>query len=203
MCIGPAGENRSPCACITADVHHVQGRCGLGAVLGAMGIKAIVCPNYDGSVVVEDQEMFSVIASEIQQNILSQNEFIDALSKGGTIGAKIAWMDISMPYKNFQDLSLPKKMKEELDGDNFLQYAAGGSASCPECLIGCDVTMDITKGRFKHTTWTGVQANNLWNFGSKLGISQPDAIIKMAADSTDLGLDVDNTSGTISRRYLL
>lgn len=41
-CIGPAGEHRSLLACIVNDGGRVAGRCGLGAVMGAKWLKAVV-----------------------------------------------------------------------------------------------------------------------------------------------------------------
>jgi aldehyde:ferredoxin oxidoreductase len=39
--IGPAGENLVRYACIVNEVRHVNGRCGLGAVMGSKNLKAI------------------------------------------------------------------------------------------------------------------------------------------------------------------
>ena len=42
LTIGPAGENRVPLACIVSDRDHAAGRTGLGAVMGAKNLKAVV-----------------------------------------------------------------------------------------------------------------------------------------------------------------
>ncbi len=40
-CIGLAGENRVRYAAIMNDIHRALGRCGLGAVMGSKGLKAV------------------------------------------------------------------------------------------------------------------------------------------------------------------
>jgi aldehyde:ferredoxin oxidoreductase len=42
--IGPAGKNLVRYACIVNDLHHVNGRTGMGAVMGSKKIKAVVVP---------------------------------------------------------------------------------------------------------------------------------------------------------------
>jgi aldehyde:ferredoxin oxidoreductase len=42
LCIGPAGEKRSPIAAIISDKYRAAGRSGVGAVMGSKNLKAIV-----------------------------------------------------------------------------------------------------------------------------------------------------------------
>ena len=41
LCIGPAGENLVRFACVANELKHVNGRTGMGAVMGSKNLKAV------------------------------------------------------------------------------------------------------------------------------------------------------------------
>lgn len=69
--IGPAGEKRVAVACVVVDKHSFAGRCGLGAVMGAKGLKAIAVrgTRKPGS---NDPQRAAALIRQIQQQILQE-----------------------------------------------------------------------------------------------------------------------------------
>jgi aldehyde:ferredoxin oxidoreductase len=67
-CIGQAGENQVAIANIVIDKHSFAGRCGLGAVMGAKNLKAVVVKGNQEPLVHNKNEL-SIVTKEIAKNI--------------------------------------------------------------------------------------------------------------------------------------
>jgi hypothetical protein len=82
-CIGPAGENKVRIACVINDKHRAAGRSGVGAVMGAKGLKAIVVRGTKRPEAPEKDVFMDFVRKKV--DIIHQNPVTnEALPKLGT-----------------------------------------------------------------------------------------------------------------------
>jgi len=81
--IGPAGENLVKFACITSDWGRNAGRTGMGAVMGAKRVKAIVVRGFR-DIPVADVDRLMEIADRAY-GFIQENEFLDIWQRQGTL----------------------------------------------------------------------------------------------------------------------
>ena len=194
ICIGPAGENLVRMAAIHSDKYRAQGRCGLGRILGAMKLKAIVIANAKGTLSFAEHESFEEIVKLMNQKLTSQQELLDAMSSGGLMCFIDGWHSFGMPVRNFQDESLSPEKRKILTGKLFAKMAGKSAHGCFGCPVHCDVTYPVVNESSQVTQWAGIgEADAGWSLGSNLDVTDPASIIKLAALCTDLGLDIDST----------
>jgi aldehyde:ferredoxin oxidoreductase len=74
-CIGPAGENRSLIAGIANDRGRMAARAGLGAVMGAKRLKALVCGGAQ-RVDVHDPKRVKALSREVNDHVQFQPPFV-------------------------------------------------------------------------------------------------------------------------------
>jgi len=196
--IGPAGENLVRTASITTDKFRTQGRCGLGMILGAMRLKAIVVPAVKGTVHLADSGGFGKAVTKMMEKIRSNQKLVDAISAGGLACTMDGWLALLNPVRNFQDGYLSPERQQALSGAAYTKYATHSAKTCHGCPVNCDVIFSIPDGPYAGTRWAGVEGDVQWDFGAKLDIADITATIKLHALCTNLGLDVDSTSGAIS-----
>ena len=191
--IGPAGENLVNLACIVVSPARVVGRCGLGAVMGSKNLKAIAVKG-SGQITLSDEKTFSRIANEMFRKI-NNSAVLQRTKKYGTVKASAP----SRPVKNYQDEFVIPEQAQKLHHDIFKErYEREKYPCCFNCPVNCGRMYEVTDGVYAGTSARKLEANTLSDFGPKLGIYDPAAIVKLQALSDQYGLDMDNTAGTIA-----
>jgi len=135
--IGQGGENLVRYASIMNDDGRAAGRCGLGAVMGAKKLKAIVTygdrrPKVAYSDKLKDNIKAALVVPITELVALST---LEMLKEFGTV----AWLDLLMymsdaPAKYFSKSVFPV---EEIDGKALRQNYYAKSIACYGCPIGC------------------------------------------------------------------
>jgi aldehyde:ferredoxin oxidoreductase len=197
--IGPAGENLVRSAAIVSNKYRTQGRCGLGLILGAMRVKAIVIPNASGKMKLGNLHLFNETVKRMLEKINSKPEIVEMLSNGLASTMDI-WLGLLNPVRNFQDGYLDPEEQQALSGESYAKYATKNPdpKRCPTCPVQCNAVYSVPDGPYKGTTWSGVEGDVQWDFGARLGIIDVGATIMLHALCTKLGLDVDSVSGVIA-----
>jgi aldehyde:ferredoxin oxidoreductase len=193
LCIGPAGEKRVRSACLIADGARAVGRCGLGAVMGAKNLKAVVVKG-SGRLVVADPSAFRRITGDMSSR-LAANPFNQKRLKYGVF-CYPAW-EAESPYRNFSAEPAPESSRQALAPDNFLQYKTG-ERSCPGCPIRCWAIHEFRDAGGRRHRAEALQGNDPHDFGAKLDMPEPRDVLRAHVLCTELGLDVDNASGVIA-----
>lgn len=200
--IGPGGENLVRTSCIVSDKYRAQGRCGLGMVLGAMRVKAIVVAKASGRFEMADQERFEAEVARLYEKINILSELFEDLGQVGLASKSDLWLEIAMPVRNSQDEYFPPEKQKAFAPAAMASFSTGkGAKGCYRCRVGCDVFMRISEGIGAGTEWAGVEGNPMWDFGSKLDIMDPGATTYLHVLCNEWGLDEDNTSGAMSWAY--
>ncbi|MFG2075218.1 aldehyde ferredoxin oxidoreductase family protein [Nonomuraea maritima] len=186
--IGPAGERQVRYATISHDGRHA-GRGGLGAVLGAKNIKAVLVRSAT-KVSVADQKGVLAAARDLRQR-----SFGPATAKYrelGTLANLLAFNAVStLPTRNFTAATFdgaPRLAAEELH-----ELRGVARNSCASCSIGCEHIYSRKGGGQQR-----MEYENVFALGPLCGVSDPDDVFAASARCDELGLDTISAGGTIA-----
>jgi aldehyde:ferredoxin oxidoreductase len=186
--IGPAGERLVRYATISHDGRHA-GRGGLGAVLGAKNIKAVLVKS-STKVAVADQAGVLAAAKDLRKR-----SFGPATAKYrelGTLANLLAFNAVStLPTRNFTAATFegaPKLAAEELH-----EMRGVARNSCASCSIGCEHIYSRKGGGSQR-----MEYENVFALGPLCGVSDPDDVFAASARCDELGLDTISAGGTIA-----
>lgn len=192
LSIGPAGEHLVRGACIIVDSARAAGRCGLGAIMGSKNLKAVAIRG-TGRIEGFDERGMKERVDRFVEKLLT-HPFNQARLKYGVYCGE-SWTEES-PFRNFQGgVSDPEKTRR-VNRDAFLKYRTGRK-TCKACPLQCWGVYEFDK-EGRHIVSEALQANDIHNFGAKLDLCDPEAILEIHALCNDLGLDSDNGSGALS-----
>ena len=194
-CIGPAGEGVSLLACIMNDYGRAAGRSGLGAIMGAKKLKAVVAVG-DQAVSVADKEKVLEIRKKCLENFKT-NESYDNLHKYGTAGITAdACTTADTPIRNWggtpEDFPNPDKISD----DNVIRYLVK-PYGCWGCSIACGGHVKVKEGRYAGEAHKP-EYETLGVFGTLCLNDNVESIIKLNDICNRAGLDTISTGATIA-----
>jgi aldehyde:ferredoxin oxidoreductase len=186
--IGPAGERGVRYATVSHDGRHA-GRGGLGAVLGAKNIKAVLVKAAT-KVGVADQAGVLAAARDLRER-----SFGPATAKYrelGTLANLLAFNAVStLPTRNFTAATFdgaPQLAAEELH-----ELRGVARNSCASCSIGCEHIYSRKGGGSQR-----MEYENVFALGPLCGVSDPDDVFAASARCDELGIDTISAGGTIA-----
>ncbi len=192
--IGPAGEHKWKGASVAftdKDGHAARhaGRGGLGAVMGAKGLKAIVVDDKGAApVAMADKDAYREILGNWTK-VVKEDPQLQGFSRHGTPAGIVALRGLgSMPSKNYSSEDTPGF--EKLGGEALekLGQERGGrmDACMPGCIVKCSIIFHDADGN--HVT-SAFEYETIALLGTNLGISDPDEVAKMDRFCDEMGLD--------------
>ena len=194
--IGPAGENLIKFANIINDVGRAHGRCGLGAVMGSKNLKAIAVRGTHGVRVADPASLDKAIREMYELYYHEDPLWYKNFTTYGTINIVVPYNKCGgLPTRNYQTGIFSEA--ENLFPEVFIESLTAGSRSCFSCPLHCQHYWVIGDGPDKGTFTEGVEMMDVCHFGSRLGNSNPDSVVKMHELSNEFGLDVGDISGAI------
>jgi len=192
--IGIAGEKKWKSASVAftdrdgrPSRHAARG--GLGAVMGAKGVKAIVVDDRGSPLVKAADRDALRKATKALPEMIKADKRLQGMSLYGTPAAIIPFRTMgSAPSKNFS--SEQTENFENLAGSTFdktNKERGGRMTGCmPGCVVKCSTVYHDTEG--KHLT-SGLEYETLALLGTNLGISDPDVVAKFDRLCDDMGID--------------
>jgi aldehyde:ferredoxin oxidoreductase len=197
MSIGQAGEKRLTAASVHfADPAGRPGRAaargGLGAILGAKGLKALVVDDKGTppSVPLADPEKFKAAAQQWAKYLREHPVSGQALPAYGTaVLINIVNEAGALPTKNFRYGRF--EFAEDLSGERMAELIKqrGGKTKegChPGCVIQCSQTYPDAKGRY---LTSGFEYETIWALGANTMIGHLDEVAQLDRLCDDFGLD--------------
>ena len=193
--IGPAGENQVRIAAIMNDKHRAAGRAGVGAVMGAKKLKAVVVKGSQ-KVSLAEPESVKALSRKIRDEVkatadagkLVLRDYGTAYMPPVTSGVGIC------PTRNFQTGVF--EGAEKISGQVLTEKYLVRPGACWGCPIACG---RITK--MDHARWQGQgegpEYETLASLGSSCGVDELEAIIKANYLCNELGLDTISMGMTI------
>lgn len=201
--IGPCGEMKMSAATIAVtdtNGHPCRhaGRGGLGAVLGAMGLKAVVLDPAGTKVrKPKDEELFSKALREYIATIESSKR-TPFWKENGTAGLiDVSHMRGSLPTRNFTMGAYDKK--DGINAQRLRQNISerGGAMGHPcmrGCIIRCSNIYTDEKGAY---LTSGLEYETIVLLGSNLDIDDLDFIANLDYRCDDYGIDTIEIGATL------
>ena len=186
--IGPAGERQVLYATVSHDGRHA-GRGGLGAVLGAKNIKAVLVRS---ATRVDVHDQVAVLAAAKDLRTRSFGPATAKYRELGTLANLLAFNAVStLPTRNFTAATFdgaPRLAAEELH-----ELRGVARNSCASCSIGCEHIYSRKGGGSQR-----MEYENVFALGPLCGVSDPDDVFAASARCDELGLDTISAGGTIA-----
>jgi aldehyde:ferredoxin oxidoreductase len=196
FCIGPAGENLVPMACIAQRPGKLAGRTGMGAVLGSKNLKAVVV---HGSLPLRwaDQPSLNQLVVRANQ-ILSSHPQTEMYRKFGTAGlAEGVMMMGDMPVQNWCGETWQKGV-EKISGEAILEQILTKRSSCHACTVQCKPEVEVEQGDLVVEPGPGPEYETLGTFGTMLRQDNLAGVAKANQLCNRYGLDTISTGATIA-----
>lgn len=189
--IGPAGENLSRIAAVMNDRWRAAGRSGVGAVMGAKNLKAIVVRG-SGKVAAADPGRYKEVISTALKKIRENGVTGEGLPAYGTaILVNIINENGIYPTRNFQEGVFDEA--EATSGETLAAKYLKKKDPCFRCPIACGryCAVDGIEGG-------GPEYETVWAYGADCGVSDLPSIIKANFVCNEMGLDTISAGATIA-----
>ncbi|MBU0955831.1 MAG: aldehyde ferredoxin oxidoreductase family protein [Spirochaetes bacterium] len=191
LLIGPAGENQVLYSVIRSGNRYL-GRGGMGAVMGAKNLKAIVANGMSHRIEPVLGEQFKKINSNAKKMIV-RNDFVRNYRMYGTNYNVKPGIDTGFaPVRNFRDRTDPRL--EALTGQAMTERYKTEHSACSPCSVLCGHKGTYPDGKVRHIPeyeTTGLWGGNILNF-------DPDLIGSWNERMNELGMDTISCGVTVS-----
>ncbi len=190
-CIGPAGENLVRFACVINDKHRAAGRSGVGAVMGAKKLKAVVVR---GKGRPQGSDVFKEFIRQKLEIIRKNQVTGEGLPKLGTkILDNIINENGLYPTRNFQTGVF--EGTEEICGEALVEKGyLKKNRGCFACPIKCARVTELpTRNKGE-----GPEYESGWAYGACCGVKDLIAITEANYLCNRLGLDTISCGVTIA-----
>ncbi|MFX1318062.1 MAG: aldehyde ferredoxin oxidoreductase family protein [Promethearchaeota archaeon] len=189
-CIGPGGENQVKLAAIMTDKHRAAGRGGVGAVMGAKHLKAIVILGTK-QISINDPEKLDIVVNRTRRLIKKDSITNNSLPVYGTAVLVNLINEFGMlPTYNFQEGTFNDA--EGVSGEKLLERFFLKRYHCFGCPIGC--------GRISQVQGIevgGPEYETIWALGPQCGINDLEWITTANHRCNELGIDTISVGSTI------
>lgn len=188
--IGPAGENGVPFAAIMNDNDRAAGRAGMGTVMGAKNLKAIVAYG-ERETPIADPEGLKAFMKRLL--ILIDKNPVTGKSLqllGTSVLVNVINAHGMFPTRNFQRGVFNDA--EGVSGEKIAETILTKKSACWKCPIACG---RVTKTR--NDEGEGPEYESVWGFSAQLGASDLEAAARANYACNRLGLDTITTGNTI------
>ncbi len=210
--IGPAGEQLMSNAGISVNdtengPGRYAGRGGLGAVMGARRIKAMVIDDKGGpGVEIANKELFETGRKKLTQSIMEHpltKRGGGLPSYGTAILVNILNEAGGLPTRNFSSghfdgaAKISGERMAELVKERCGDKGPGtmGHGCHPGCIIKCSNIFPDESG---NVLVSCIEYETAWSLGANCGIDDIDYVAKMTRECNDIGLDTIEAGNTIA-----
>jgi aldehyde:ferredoxin oxidoreductase len=205
MCIGPAGEYKLASASVqSTDVDgrpcRAAGRGGMGAVMGAKGLKALVVDqggkNADA---IADPKAFAEATKVVVEGVKSDPMSAEVMPNLGT-AALVAPVNAMGAFPSYNATKGQLDGWEKISGEAMAEIIKerGGKTThrgCDQCMIHCSNEYVDKEGKF---ITSSLEYETIWATGGMTGITDLDVIARLDNLCDDIGLDTMNTGVAVA-----
>jgi aldehyde:ferredoxin oxidoreductase len=200
LCIGPAGEQEFNVASIQGsdtDGHpcRAAGRGGLGAVMGAKGLKAlIVDQGGKDSNPVADPDVFKESAKALAK-IVTEDPFSGSMLPNLGTPVLVAPVNSLGAFPSYNAKEGVFDGWEKISGEAMaeIQEARGGKmkhTGCSQCIVHCSNEYLDEDGKY---VTSSLEYETIWAMGGMTGIDHLDTIARLDYLCDDIGVDTMST----------
>ena len=205
LCIGPAGENKMNVASIqSSDVDgrpcRAAGRGGMGAVMGAKGLKAIIVDQRGkNSDPLADPRAFKEATKVIVKTVKADPMGGSVMPNLGT-AALVAPVNAMGAFPSYNATKGTLDGWEKISGEAMAELIKerGGETThrgCDQCMIHCSNEFVDEDGGF---VTSSLEYETIWATGGMTGIADLDTIARLDHLCDDIGVDTMSTGVAIA-----
>ncbi|MBU2228278.1 MAG: hypothetical protein KJ936_11565 [Proteobacteria bacterium] len=190
--IGPAGENGVLYSAIVGDNGHLAAKNGLGAVMGAKKLKAVVAYRDKRIFIIKDPERLK----KANNALFEHAKGFGSIYKWGTGGGFSALHAIGvLPVRNYATNIFPEH--ERMNGQYIRTHFKIRSRPCYHCRIAHVKEVTVTEGPYAGTVGEEPEYEQIAAWGPMIGNTDPGAVVMLAREVDRLGMDCNESSWTI------
>jgi aldehyde:ferredoxin oxidoreductase len=187
--IGPAGENLVHFAAVVSSGNRVNGRTGMGAVMGSKNLKALAVRG-SRSLELADPLAFLEETRKIESAILEHNEY----QKRYELGTTMLMTDLNgigiLPTNHFQKGVCD--YVDKISGENLASTYKIKNKACFNCNLHCSRYYVVN-----HCEAEGPEFETLCGFTSRLGCNDLPFALEINSYLNQMGMDSISTSEVI------
>jgi aldehyde:ferredoxin oxidoreductase len=190
--VGPSGENRVRFAAIGGDGGHLAAHNGLGAVLGAKNVKAVVA--YKGKInfPIHDRERLR----EANLAMFEHAKTFGTVYKWGTAGGFSGVHDAGfLPVKNYTTNIFPEHAR--MNGQYMRTHFDLRSIPCYQCRFAHVKEVTVTEGPYTGFVGEEPEYEQVAAWGPQIGNTDLGAVVMLTREVDGLGLDCNEASWTV------
>jgi len=192
--IGIGGENMVRFACVNTDWSRNAGRAGMGAIMGAKNLKAIVVrghmdlPVYDVTgLVTEAEQAFKYMEEHKYFKLWQQEGLMNVIDYANEKGI--------LPTYNFKDSVFARH--DQINGTTMVNRYKIGDSACFSCPMCCGNICLVKSGKYTGTVVEGPEYETCAMLGPNLGIDNFAAILAATRLCDELGIDTISTGSIV------
>lgn len=193
--IGPAGERLSPIACVINELVHVNGRCGMGAVMGSKNLKAVAARGDAENIAFADPELLKNVGSEHQAAIKEHMPNVNL----GKLGTPMHVMALQgqgiLPTRNWREGVFEGAENLGVPG---YEKIADGRGTCYRCTVACKRNVKLDPSFQYNPRYGGPEFETIGALGSNCGVSDLASVVKGHERCNAYGLDTISVGCTIA-----
>ena len=205
LCIGPAGEYHLAAASIqTSDIDghpcRAAGRGGLGAVMGAKGLKALIVDQGGQSAdPIADPDAFKEANKVIVKAIKAHPMAGQVMPALGTAGL-VAPVNSMGAFPSYNATKGVLEGWEKISGEamaKLIQERGGNTThvGCAQCIVHCSNEFVDKDGKY---VTSSLEYETIWATGGMTGIDDLDTIARLDFLCDDIGVDTMSTGVAVA-----
>ena len=192
--IGPAGENGVRFSCIINMCNRANGRTGMGAVMGAKRLKAVVVRGHQRPEAA-DPEALRALTRWGLDNLERRVGSLGKYGTAKTVGNQQA--DGGLPSYNWT--SGVMEGYDKITGQTMYDTILKERDTCFGCAVRCKRVVEVKDGPFQvDPLYGGPEYETLATFGSYCGVSDLAAISKANEICNKYGMDTISCGATVA-----
>ncbi len=195
-CIGPAGERGVLFSSIMNDKDRAAGRSGVGTVMGAKNLKAVVVRG-KGRIPLADEVRFKEFNTQILNRFKAEVKKSPlGLTVNGTAGVVVATQNFGvLPTKNWQQGTF--EGWESIQGEKLTEKFLIRNKACYACPITCGRVTKVEDPIFAGKG-EGPEYETIYAMGSNCMIDNLAAVTKANYLCNELGMDTISMGATVA-----
>ena len=190
LTIGPAGENKVKYANV-ASGHRFLGRGGMGAVLGAKNLKAVVATGGMYKIRPANKDLFDKVKKRATSYIQRNESSVNYKHLGTNANLKPINDACMLPINNFKDGQHEDAHK--ISGETLQTKHKTKHSTCKPCTILCG-----HKGDFGGVERALPEYETIGLLGANIGIFDSEKIAEWNDICSEIGIDTISAGGTLA-----
>lgn len=192
---GPAGERLVPYACVLNELKHVNGRCGMGAVMGSKNLRAVAVRG-TGKPALANPDKIREVARKVTE-MIPQTKMAQNLKNFGTPMFLMSLQESGiLPTRNFQSGRF--EQAEAISATAMNETVLAGNKGCYGCGIHCKRVVKVEGKYAASPEYGGPEYETLGALGSLCAVGNLEAVCRGNDLCNRFGLDTISTGVCIA-----